>query len=659
VIFAAMRRQFREDDGVSGPVEPAGPGGARRRWILRRWQRRIRRLPPALGIILGLIAADPADAGEIRAAQISGIVRLTPVAMIGSCLNVALVLATLAYLGGSSPAVWAWGAAVFTGALYYVRSWAMGRGRDPGRPASHRAIRRAILHGTLVGAAWGALPVLTSPGAPLPVQLLIGCVSSGAICAGGFVLATVPLAGACYVGMVMAGCAYALLADGGAVHLGLLAVLFVAAGMVLTNIFGNAQRFVDHLLTVARLRREVIAREQAQAEAAHAQRMTALGELAGGIAHDLNNILHVVAGSATLIARLLQEATPVQAPDGCQVGAQARQLSDIISDAAERGGSISRRLLAFARQDGLTAAPLEPAEFLQGATALLRHTLDRRTKLRVRVATGLPRLLADRVQLETVLVNLASNARDAMPGGGTLTIAAGSEHFACPSPDPKLPAGDYVRLSVTDDGVGMDAATLASATVPFFTTKPLGKGTGLGLAMARAFAEQSGGALTISSAPGSGTTVTLWLPATQAAAVADAAEPAVPAALDGRRHVLVVDDDALVRRTMIHSLADAGFVLSDAADGAGALDHIDSGRTVDILLTDLVMPGMNGLELIRAAHRRRPGLPAILLTGHMGVVEDDEPGARGDVIVLRKPVPPAQLAARLAAALEGNSRVTG
>jgi len=654
-----MRRQFREDDGVSGPVEPAGPGGARRRWILSRWQRRIRRLPPALGISLGLIAADPADAGEIRAAQISGIVRLTPVAMIGSCLNVALVLATLAYLGGSSPAVWAWGAAVFAGALYYVRSWAMGRGRDPGRPASHRAIRRAILHGTLVGAAWGALPVLTSPGAPLPVQLLIGCVSSGAICAGGFVLATVPLAGACYVGMVMAGCAYALLADGGAVHLGLLAVLFVAAGMVLTNIFGNAQRFVEHLLTVARLRREVIAREQAQAEAAHAQRMTALGELAGGIAHNLNNILHVVAGSATLIARLLQEATPVEAADGSQVGAQARQLSDIISDAAERGGSISRRLLAFARQDGLNAAPLDPAEFLQGATALLRHTLDRRTKLRVRVATSLPRLLADRVQLETVLVNLASNARDAMPGGGTLTLAAGSERFRCPSPDPKLPAGDYVRLSVTDDGVGMDAATLASATVPFFTTKPLGKGTGLGLAMARAFAEQSGGALTISSAPGSGTTVTLWLPATQAAAVADAAEPAVPAALDGRRHVLVVDDDALVRRTMIHSLADAGFVLSDAADGAGALDHIDSGRTVDILLTDLVMPGMNGLELIRAAHRRRPGLPAILLTGHMGVVEDDEQGARGDVIVLRKPVPPAQLAARLAAALEGNSRVTG
>jgi CheY-like chemotaxis protein len=154
--------------------------------------------------------------------------------------------------------------------------------------------------------------------------------------------------------------------------------------------------------------------------------------------------------------------------------------------------------------------------------------------------------------------------------------------------------------------------------------------------------------------------VTLWLPATQAAAaIADTAEPACPGRLDGRRHVLVVDDDALVRRTMIHSLADAGFVLSDAADGAGALDHIDSGGTVDILLTDLVMPGMNGLELIRAAHRRRPGLPAILLTGHMGVVEDDEPGARGKVIVLRKPVPPAQLAARLTAALEGNSRATG
>jgi signal transduction histidine kinase/CheY-like chemotaxis protein len=647
-----------EDNGVSRPVDPAEPGGALRRWVLGPWQRRFRRLPPTLRLSLGLIVAEPADAGQIRAAQIAGIVRLTPVAMVGSCLNVALVLATLAYVGASGRAVWAWGAAVLAAVPYYMRTWARGRGRDPGRPASRRAIRRAILHGTLVGAAWGALPVLTFPGASLPVQLLIGCVSSGAMCAGGFVLATVPLAGAAYVGTVMAGCGYALLVEGGAIHLGVLALFLVAAGMVLTNIIGNAQRFVDHLLNVARLRREVAAREQAQAEAAHAQRMTALGELAGGIAHDLNNILHVVAGSATLIARLLPEAAPVEAPDRGQVAAQARQLSDIISDAAERGGSISRRLLAFARQDGLSAAPLDPAEFLRDATALLRHTLDRRTKLRVRVAAGLPRMLADRVQLETVLVNLASNARDAMPDGGTLTIAAGSERFMRPSADPKLPAGDYIGLSVTDDGVGMDAATQASATVPFFTTKPLGKGTGLGLAMARAFAEQSGGALTISSALGSGTTVTLWLPATlAAAAVADTAEPAVPAGRDGRPHVLVVDDDALVRRTMIHALADAGFVLSDAADGAGALDHIDSGGTVDILLTDLVMPGMNGLELIRAAHRRRPGLPAILLTGHMGVVEDDEQGTRGEVIVLRKPVPPAQLAARLTAALD--SRATG
>ena len=599
---------------------PALPASAK--WT--RW------LPNSLAISLGLTTPDPEHAGLLRAAQIDSIARLTPVAMLANCLNGIILLVTLNHTGTLHLPLLIWSVCLFALAIYYARNWTRRAERDPAKPSSTRAVRRAILHGLLFGALWGAVPVLVFPGAPPQIQLLVGCLTAGMMCAGAFVLGTVPIAGLCYVGMVAAGAIYALIDAGSPVDLSLTALLFVYAGVIMVNLTWNAQLFVDHFLAAARLQAETDARERAQAQVAHSQRMAALGQLAGGIAHDFNNLLQAVASSAVSIANRTQD------------GGQVRRLSARILEAAERGGAISRRLLAFAHQDTLSAEPIDPADLLASVHELLRPTFDPAIGFRIEAPQGLPRLLADRTQLDTVLVNLTTNARDAMPFGGTLTMRAAREIITKPSEDPPLAPGQYVRITIADTGTGMDAATLARATEPFFTTKPKGRGTGLGLSMAKGFAEQSGGAFAIESIQGRGTTVTLWLPRTEAD-VADpprAAPPFTPIPAARQRNILLVDDDDLVRETMIDSLAPYGCLITVAENARAALDTLDRGDPVDVIVSDYSMPDMNGVDLITAAQSRRPGLAAILLTGHVGEIVTPDPGR---FTLLRKPVRAADL----------------
>ncbi len=263
----------------------------------------------------------------------------------------------------------------------------------------------------------------------------------------------------------------------------------------------------------ARLRDEAAAREAAQARLAQSRRLEALGQLAGGVAHDFANVLQAVQGAARLAAERL-ERDP----------GSARGLLDLIGDASRHGASITRRLLGFARRGELRVEAVDAAVLLKELEEVLAYTLGASgPHIRIEAVPGLPTVLADKGELEAVLVNLATNARDAMPQGGTLTLVAVAEDIV--GDDTPLPAGlrpgRYVRLSAADTGTGMDGATLTRAAEPFFTTKPEGEGTGLGLAMARDFAEQAGGGLAIASEPGRGTTVTLWLPS--------AAEPELPA----------------------------------------------------------------------------------------------------------------------------------
>lgn len=380
----------------------------------------------------------------------------------------------------------------------------------------------------------------------------------------------------------------------------------------------------------------------AQARAAHAERMQVLGQLAGGIAHDFNNILQAVQGGASLIVK--------RATDPDSVDRFAR----MILDATERGTSITRRLLAFARRGELRAEAVDAVDLLSGLRDVLSHTLGTPISVGLLLAADLPPLLADKGQLETVLVNLATNARDAMPEGGTLTFAARNETITTePAPAVDLQPGEYVRITVSDTGTGMDAATLARALEPFFSTKPSGQGTGLGLSMAKGFAEQSGGALWIESVLGSGTSVHLWLPATTRATDNVDARPTNFRRLDGAKTILVVDDEDMVRETLVLSLGDAGYAVLSAGSGAEALDLVAAGNEVDVLVTDLAMPSMDGLTLIRKIRERRPDLPAILLTGYAGHGAQLAVGGslEGAFTLMRKPISEAQLIDRIEAML--------
>jgi CheY-like chemotaxis protein len=373
--------------------------------------------------------------------------------------------------------------------------------------------------------------------------------------------------------------------------------------------------------------------------------MEALGQLAGGIAHDFNNVLQAVGGGAGLILRRPDDVEGV------------RRIARMVVEAAERGSAVTRRLLAFSRRGELRAEPVDPAALLTDLREVLTHTLGAGIGVRVETGTHIPSLLADKGQLETVLVNLSTNARDAMAGQGLLTLSATVEvltsgmdlHQSAP-----LAPGTYLRMTVADTGAGMTPEVLIRATEPFFTTKAQGKGTGLGLAMARGFAEQSGGGLTIKSAVGCGTAVHLWLPIAEAetpVAVVQADIAAAPVAA----RILLVDDEEVVRTIIAEGLRNAGYSVLAAAGGREALALLDAGDGADLLISDLSMPDMDGLTVVREVQRRRPGLPAILLTGFAtNAAEAVLGGAMGGAFsLLRKPVNTQELAERATMLLVG------
>ncbi len=390
-----------------------------------------------------------------------------------------------------------------------------------------------------------------------------------------------------------------------------------------------------------RVRQEVEAREAAQLKLAQDQRLRALGQLAGGVAHDFNNIMQAVQSGASLIRRR------ADSPDA------VRHLAQMVEEATQRGASVTRRLLAFARRGELRREPVDPTALAQGLQEILWHTLGGLVRVEIDADRPLPLLMTDRGQLETVLVNLATNARDAMPGGGTLTISATEETLPA-SEAPARAAGRFIRFTVRDTGQGMAPEVLARAGEPFFSTKGAGAGTGLGLAMARGFAEQSAGAMAIESAPGAGTAVSIWLPAPE---IPDVAVPGPVAgdATQGRLRILLVDDDALVRDFLAESLGEQGFTVLRASGGPGALSLLSAGERPAVLVTDYEMPEMNGLALIDAARDRAAlrRLPTILLTGNLEEGLDrrlaDRVAADPLMRVLRKPVTAEELAAALIA----------
>lgn len=389
----------------------------------------------------------------------------------------------------------------------------------------------------------------------------------------------------------------------------------------------------------ARVAEEVAAREMARAQLAQAQRMQALGQLASGIAHDFNNVLQAVSGGMALILRR-PEDTP-----------RVARLAAMAAEAVARGAAVTGRLLSFARRGELSPGAIDAERLLRNMAEVLTPTLGAGISVEVATEAGMPALLADQGQLETVLINVAINARDAMPLGGVLRLSAALDRVG-PEVSAALAPGDYIRIEAADTGQGMDEVTLSRASEPFFTTKPVGQGTGLGLAMARGFAEQSGGALQIESSPGLGTVVRLWLPATMAQIAAAPPPPVEP--MPGRARVLLVDDDAAVRATVAEQLEEHGYTVVSAPDALAGLALLAEDADVALLVSDLTMPGMDGVTLIQAAQRHRPGLPAILMTGYAGggAALAMRHAVEGPFSLLQKPVTATQLADRIAALLE-------
>ena len=376
-----------------------------------------------------------------------------------------------------------------------------------------------------------------------------------------------------------------------------------------------------------RVRREAEL-DHAQEALRQSQKMDAMGQLTGGVAHDFNNLLMPIIGSLDMLQRK-------------GVGdARSQRMIDAALQSAERAKTLVQRLLAFARRQPLQPQAVDVAALVRGMEGLLASTLGPRVQIDMHVPDDLPAAVADANQLEMALLNLAVNGRDAMPEGGILTIALAVDTLEGQQARTLAP-GAYLRLCVNDTGVGMDADTLAHAAEPFFSTKGIGRGTGLGLSMVHGLAAQLGGALTIESEPGEGTTIKVWLPVAQArsliAAIAADAE-----AGPGSGTVLLVDDEVLVRASTAEMLHDLGYRVIEVESAQEALRRFEAEGGVDILVTDHLMPGMTGTELTAAVRLRRPDMPVLLISGYA-----DVEGIGPEVTRLTKPFRQAELGAAL------------
>ena len=358
-------------------------------------------------------------------------------------------------------------------------------------------------------------------------------------------------------------------------------------------------------------------REQALAQVHEMQKLDSLGQLTGGLAHDFNNLLMAILGNLEMMSRRVGEEDP------------SRRLIDGASRAAERGAALTKRLLAFARRQELRPEPVDVARLIEDMSDLLRRTLGPTIELAASFPDDLALIHVDPNQLELAILNLSINARDAMPQGGKLVISAQRETVGQFN-SRELASGEFVRIIVSDSGLGMDEATLKRAAEPFFTTKGLGKGTGLGLSSVYGMAKQSGGAIGIASRVGVGTTVELWMPVAAGAEKRILGVAGVAIRDDGAKtracSILLVDDDPMVAETTVGMLEVLGHRVKVASSGGRALEMLGADASVDLVITDYAMPGMTGKELAQRIRETRPNLPVVLASGYAELAAQDDSG---------------------------------
>ena len=397
----------------------------------------------------------------------------------------------------------------------------------------------------------------------------------------------------------------------------------------------------------ARLKAEELLRQ--------AQKMEAVGQLTGGIAHDFNNLLTIVIGGLDMVGRQIPALGATAAAE------RIARAKDMALQGVQRAVTLTNRLLAFSRQQPLAPKPIDANKLVSATCEFLRRTLGETVSLETALAAGLWRAHADPHQLENALINLTLNARDAMPEGGKVTIETANcyldESYVSAIPEP-VDVGQYVMIAVADTGTGMDPATVERAFEPFFTTKEVGRGTGLGLSQVYGFVRQSAGHVRVYSELDEGTTVKIYLPRYVGAdEQVEAAEPTRAAnGAIGTETILVVEDDEALRSYTVETLTELGYRVLAATNGAAAIDILDSGADIDLLFTDVVMPGgVNGRQLADEAVRRRPGLKILFTTGYTrnAIVHHGrlDPG----VEMIGKPFSSDELTRKVRAILDGNA----
>ncbi|HTY65968.1 MAG TPA: PAS-domain containing protein [Alphaproteobacteria bacterium] len=428
-------------------------------------------------------------------------------------------------------------------------------------------------------------------------------------------------------------------------------------GRVLDVVFSGSPLYnADHrLVGVVYVLEDVTDKKKIETQIAQAVKMDAVGQLTGGIAHDFNNLLGIVIGNLDQQIDTLDNR-PAAADEIKALGREAL-------DAALRGAELVRRLLAFSRSQPLQPKVIEVGTITREVEPLLWRALGEHVTLETRVANDLWKVSADPTQLENVIVNLAINARDAMPNGGHIKIICANRTLdAAAAESAELPAGDYVAVSVSDTGTGIPPDVLARVFEPFFTTKEVGKGSGLGLSMVYGFARQSGGGVRIYSEVGRGTEVRVYLPRAHGDVAASGTDGDDPSAgiPSGHERVLLVEDKAEVRAMAARLLTSLGYQILEAESGVSALELVKRGATFDVLFTDIVMPGnMTGIDLAHEVRRQRPGLPILLTSGFSDPETLHAEATALGVQVLRKPYRKAELAEYLRAALDrAAARVT-
>ncbi|OON62044.1 hybrid sensor histidine kinase/response regulator [Massilia sp. KIM] len=406
-----------------------------------------------------------------------------------------------------------------------------------------------------------------------------------------------------------------------------------------------ARRQRDQAFVSLRVSQEQLAASQSALH--QAQKMEAIGQLTGGVAHDFNNVLQIIGGNLQLLKLVgsLNEA--------------ARTRVEMALAGVDRGAKLASHLLAFARRQPLQSVVIDPGHLVRDMDDMMRRVLGPSARVVTEIEPGLGSTMVDPNQLNNVLLNLAINARDAMAGSGTLTIRAYNVSAQADGLPPELPRGDYVAIEVSDTGKGMAPEVLQRAFEPFFTTKPTGQGTGLGLSMAYGFVKQSGGEIVLRSEVGRGTTVGIYLPRSDAAPSVAEQVPAIPLT-GGLETILVVEDEDDVRSSTCGILSALGYQVLEAADAQAAVAIIESGQLVDLVFTDVIMPGpVSSLQLGEIVRQRLPEAQILYTSGYAEGVLTHEGKLDASVHLLQKPYHPDALSARIRHLLRRGRRAAG